>query len=279
MPEDKISKLSDDLLVQILLLVSTKDAVATTVLSKRWRFIWTMMPRLEYKESNDDDKRKKIVWWFLDQSLQLHKAPVLDSLCIKLGPQCPVNVDVVKWVAKAVDRFVRKLKFKLLWSADPISLPKSLYTCETLVKLNLSHKLVRCSTINFSRLSELIICPDESDWLEPLILLLGNSPKLKKLLVDYGPTETPEDLPLSWNEPSSVPGCFSSHLEIFEWIVKYGGRVEEKEFVTYILANSRCFKRATISLRSAFNLEEKQKVIEELESIPRVSKSSQLLLK
>lgn len=137
-----MSKLSDDLLVQILLLVSTKDAVATTVLSKRWRFIWTMMPRLEYKESNDDDKSKKSVWWFLDQSMQLHKAPVLDSLCIKLGPQCPVNVDVGKWVAKTVDRFVRNLKFKLLWSADPISLPKSLYTCEMLVKLNLSHKVL-----------------------------------------------------------------------------------------------------------------------------------------
>jgi len=46
-------------------------------------------------------------------------------------------------------------------------------------------QLVRCSAINFSRLTELIICPDESDWLEPLMLLLGKSPKLKKLSVDY----------------------------------------------------------------------------------------------
>ncbi|KAL9282365.1 putative FBD domain, leucine-rich repeat domain superfamily [Arabidopsis thaliana] len=337
------------------------------------------MPRLEYK---DDKKSKQSIWLFLDQSLQLHKAPVLHSLCIKLGSQCPVDVEVGKWVAKAVDRFVRKLKFKLLWSADPISLPKSLYTCETLVKLKISDKvltdfpsspaclpslkklnlinvvykddaslisyvgnsvrflvidtpavkyihltncskqycliknmpcldrayisvhtyaddklprslssvlfleldlademLLRCSAINFSRLTELIICPDESDWLEPLMLLLGKSPKLKKLSVDYGPTENPEDLPLSWNEPSSVPGCLSSHLEIFEWVEKYGGRVEELGFVTYILANSKCLKRATISLRSAFNLEQKQKVMKELDSIPRVSKSSQLLLK
>jgi len=71
----------------------------------------------------------------------------------------------------------------------------------------------------------------------------------------------------------------SSHLEIFEWIENYGGRVEEKEFVTYILANSRCLKRAAISVRFAFNLEQKQKVMKELDSIPRVSKSSQLLLK
>jgi len=42
--EDRISALPDDLLVRILLLVPTKAAVATMILSKRWQFIWTMVP-------------------------------------------------------------------------------------------------------------------------------------------------------------------------------------------------------------------------------------------
>ncbi|KAG2332456.1 hypothetical protein Bca52824_003636 [Brassica carinata] len=63
-------------------------------------------------------------------------------LCIKLGKQCPTDADVGKWVAHAVDQGVRVLRFKLRWSVDPIILPKSLYTCETLVELTLSRKIL-----------------------------------------------------------------------------------------------------------------------------------------
>ncbi|CAH2046413.1 unnamed protein product, partial [Thlaspi arvense] len=101
------------------------------------------------------------------------------------------------------------------------------------------------STINFSRLGKLRICPDDSDWLEPLMVVLGNSPILKHLVVDYAIVDL-EDMALSWNQPDSVPSFLSSHLEIFEWMEGYEGRVEEKKFVTYILANSKCLKRATI---------------------------------
>lgn len=146
--EDRISELPEDLLVRILDLVPTKEAVATMSLSKRWQSIWTMKRTLDYKDGSDDDheeqgkKSKKSVWRFLDKSLQLHKAPVIESLCIELGPQCPTDVDIGKWVTSAVDRRVRVLKFKLLWSADPIRLPESLYTCKTLVQLTLSHNIL-----------------------------------------------------------------------------------------------------------------------------------------
>ncbi|CAH8278395.1 unnamed protein product [Arabidopsis lyrata] len=55
------------------------------------------------EDKDDDDKSKKSVWWFLDKSVQLNKAPVIDSLCMKLGPN---NVDVQKLVTNAVDRRV-----------------------------------------------------------------------------------------------------------------------------------------------------------------------------
>lgn len=136
---DSISSLPNDLLIQILLLVSTKDAVATMILSKRWLFIWTMVPKLEYKDTSDECKS---VWKFLNKSLELHKAPILETLCIQLGKNSPADVDVGKLVANSVDRFVRKLELELLWTAKPISLPKSLYTCKTLVELILSDKIL-----------------------------------------------------------------------------------------------------------------------------------------
>ncbi|CAN6895341.1 unnamed protein product [Brassica oleracea] len=51
--EDRISSLPEELLVTILLLVPIKNAVATMILSKRWRYIWMMLPRIDYNETND----------------------------------------------------------------------------------------------------------------------------------------------------------------------------------------------------------------------------------
>ncbi|CAH2079634.1 unnamed protein product, partial [Thlaspi arvense] len=113
--------------------------------------------------------------------------------------------------------------------------------------------LVCCSTITFSRLVNLRICPDESNWLEPFILLLGNATTLKNILVDYVYTCQPEDLPLSWNQPSFIPGCLSLQLELFGWR-GYGGRQEDKDLLTYILPDSKCLKTATICLRSTFSV-------------------------
>ncbi|CDY31097.1 BnaA08g26470D [Brassica napus] len=391
--EDRISALPEELLVTILLLVPIKEAVATMILSKRWRYIWMMLPSLDYNETNDvnqardwggddnddgdDDLESKSIWWFLDKSLKLHKAPVLEILLISLGRRCPSDANVGNWVEKAVDRGVVVVKFKLRWSAGPTTLPKSLYTCETLKELTLSNKvlvdfpsssspsclpsleilqlscvvykdedtfasclvidtpalikfnvtdysrhswsignmpcleeahisvdclslfdkiitassailslvltfedemLVRCSTLRFSRLLRLSVDPSRSNCVEPLLLLLGNTPKLEELVVNNEFASEPEDVPLSWNQPSSIPGCLSSHLKIFEWRY-YGHREEEEEFLTYILANSKCLKTVTISLNPILDPElEEDFIIGKLKDIPRVSTSSQLLV-
>ncbi|CAH8277696.1 unnamed protein product [Arabidopsis lyrata] len=152
--EDMISALPDDLLVRILLLVPTKDAVATMILSKRWLSIWTM-------------------------------APILESLDIELGPHCPVDANVGKWIANAVDRRVRELGFQLMWSAGPTSLPKSLYTCDTLVYLRLSNKVFVdvSSPVCLPSLKRLhlvsVVYKDE----DSVVRLLSSCPILKYLYV------------------------------------------------------------------------------------------------
>ncbi|CAN8260437.1 unnamed protein product [Cochlearia groenlandica] len=434
--EDMISMLPDALLVKILLNIPTKESVATMILSKRWRYIWTMVPQLLYCQ---EIKSPRVViggligrlhnrlfgktdrqLLFIDKSLQDHNAPILEKLSIELGGNCLVDV-VIKWIEKAVDRKVRELTVVLQWSAEPTSLPMSLYACDTLVSLSLAGKilvdvpslvcfpslkglclnsvmykdedsLVRllsscpilkhmivkrhrkdnitnfnikvphlkylayinlefgahgegtfgtlvidtwalekvffidyskdtCSienkpllnkarievdiyldnkfmrslsslvhlelilnyatlawfnTINFSQLKECkIIFQKELDWLEPLMVLLQKSPNLKVLCIDQIYYQLEEELlPLTWNQPSYVPECLSSRLEIFEW-KGYGGRDEEKEVVRYIFSNSKCLKRAGISFKSNYYRRRKKKI--ELESLHRVSTSSQLL--
>ncbi|WZZ34145.1 hypothetical protein YC2023_017546 [Brassica napus] len=53
-----------------------------------------------------------------------------------------------------------------------------------------------------------------------------------------------------------------------------GGKEDDKQLMTYILANSNCLKTVDIKLIPTCNLEECQK---ELESMPRISPSSRLL--
>jgi len=64
----------------------------------------------------------------------------------------------------------------------------------------------------------------------------------------------------------------SSHLEIFEWD-GYVGREDEKKIIRYILENSKYLKTAGISPNSTFSGEEKQKMMEDLESMHRTPTS------
>ncbi|CAA0385280.1 unnamed protein product [Arabidopsis thaliana] len=193
--EDRISSLPDDLLVKILLCVPTKDAAATTFLSKRWRFVWRMLPRLNYIETTSDVK-SNTVWWFLEESFRFHKAPLLERLWIDLGPQCPINVNPVKWYqARAppasnvgpplLDTRVRWLTFRLLWKGEPIRMPKSFYFCKTLERLTLSDKIlvdVPCQ-VSLPSLRELdlfcVVYKDEDSHVK----LLSSCPVLKHLKV------------------------------------------------------------------------------------------------
>lgn len=75
---DRISELPDALLLKILSLLPTKDVVVTMVLSKRWQHLWMMVPRLEYSDVMHRDNVRFLR--FVQSSLQLHEAPVLENL-------------------------------------------------------------------------------------------------------------------------------------------------------------------------------------------------------
>ncbi|ESQ27160.1 hypothetical protein EUTSA_v10019526mg, partial [Eutrema salsugineum] len=153
----RICDLPEDLLLCILLLVPTKDAVATAILSKRWRYVWKMLPKLSFK----DDQGSESIGWFIDKSLHLHKAPKLISLVVELGPRCPVDLD-----------------FKLLWGGEPTSFPKSLYTCDTLVSLYLSNQILIDVSFPASLPSLLYLYQDS------LARLLSSSHVLFQLVVE-----------------------------------------------------------------------------------------------
>ena len=48
---------------------------------------------------------KKSIWWFLNESMQFHKAPLLYRLILELGPHCPldVGVEIRNWIVRFVN--------------------------------------------------------------------------------------------------------------------------------------------------------------------------------
>ncbi|CAN6344599.1 unnamed protein product [Urochloa humidicola] len=46
--EDRLSALPDDVLVLILLRLSTLDAARTSLLARRWRRVWGLLPELSF---------------------------------------------------------------------------------------------------------------------------------------------------------------------------------------------------------------------------------------
>ncbi|KAH0906604.1 hypothetical protein HID58_038431 [Brassica napus] len=137
---DKISRFPDELLVKVLTFLPTKEAVSTSILSKRWEHIWKWLPKLEYDDQHYSESERKRLRCFIVRSLPLHKAHVIESLRLKLSNSHYFKPQVIKWiVATAVSRNVRELDIS--YSSYPeklIILPSNLYTSKSLVVLKLS---------------------------------------------------------------------------------------------------------------------------------------------
>ncbi|ESQ47067.1 hypothetical protein EUTSA_v10028237mg, partial [Eutrema salsugineum] len=148
----RLSDLPDDLLVKILSYLPTKVAVSTSVLSKRWQFLWMWLPNLEYSNSNDyssrdypesatlreifDRMRSTTLREFVDKNLPLHRAPVIESLRLDLRYRSIKPAVLKRWVEISVSRNVRELEVSYDSKSKNI-FPGSFYTCASLVILKL----------------------------------------------------------------------------------------------------------------------------------------------
>jgi len=147
--KDIISSLPDSLLTHILSFLPIQDSVSTSILSSRWRPLWTLVPVLHLKQlelkkrmfrlGNENFKFVDIVSriWTLRNAIS-NPIPPLHKLCIHWYFHClPFYVDA--WVRGANMRDLRELDLCL--GPQPLELPRSLYFSTTLVVLKLGNNI------------------------------------------------------------------------------------------------------------------------------------------
>ncbi|KAJ4870742.1 FBD-associated F-box protein [Raphanus sativus] len=181
MNKDIISELPEALLLHILSYVPTKDIIATSVLSKRWRSVWKMVSKLSFDTDIDHFSTEDVY-----RLLILHKAPFLESLYLYIhNTSARLNIGFV--IGIAFSRHVRELVMVLFHEDQTrVRFPSVLCSYNnTLEVLNLSQDLLLDfpSRVCFSALRELHLClvifKDEAS----VCNLLSGCPRLQDLVV------------------------------------------------------------------------------------------------
>ncbi|XP_023633935.1 putative F-box/FBD/LRR-repeat protein At4g00315 isoform X3 [Capsella rubella] len=287
--KDKISQLPDEVLMKILLRLPTKTAVSTSILSKRWEYLWMWLPKLEYGCSyryGECERLERFISW----SLPLHRAPVIESLRLKL---CIRNVEphaIELWVAFAVSHCIRELSLSFLSCTDDSArMPSSLYICKSLVILKLKREVL----IDVPRmaclpsLKTLVLRRVTYSNANSLHKLLSSCPVLTDLVLERGGDDhfgtwkalycegivfnqlthlelchcgvywskdhiwnQLDPLVFCQDELNCVPKCLLSSLETFKWTAMFATE-QERNLMKYILNNACCLKTATIVFEDA----------------------------
>ncbi|KAK7391035.1 hypothetical protein VNO78_19328 [Psophocarpus tetragonolobus] len=185
--EGRIDNLPDEIIQHILSLLPTKDAVRTSVLSRRWFSQWTYVTNLDFSDFPPNMNQKRSLFMdFVDRVISLRKP--LDLSFFRLV--CEVFTDASRinsWVCAAVKHNVQHLLLVLdQIHLEPLELPHCLFTCNTLRKAFIMADILLKlpSSIYFSNLKLLTLqCVIFPGYLSTQQLFSG-LPVLEELTLD-----------------------------------------------------------------------------------------------
>ncbi|CAL8172505.1 unnamed protein product [Prunus armeniaca] len=151
--EDRISELPYEVIVSIVSLLPLKEAVATSILSRRWRYVWSSTTTLNLETVNfedpetlnyfcelDYDKRDqeeghKYVNW-VNHALKQHSGQSIERFRVIFFLDNVFTSSIDKWVQFAMEKRVQRLELDLLttggggWHDDDYTFPYKLLGME-----------------------------------------------------------------------------------------------------------------------------------------------------
>nr|XP_033512355.1 F-box/LRR-repeat protein 25-like [Nicotiana tomentosiformis] len=113
--EDKLSQLPDDILVSILSKLTLKEAVLTSFLSSRWRYIWTRVTRLNFNLVTEFCRKETLrhINW-ANHVLGLHKSSPLEEFTVSSLFHSSFQYEVDKLLKFALSTKIQSLKIELI---------------------------------------------------------------------------------------------------------------------------------------------------------------------
>ncbi|GJW89840.1 F-box domain containing protein [Tanacetum coccineum] len=136
---DRLSSLPDDLIHRILSLNGLKCAIGTSVLSSRWRYIWSSMPFLDF--SSEDFSTLPKFSESVNHVLSRRNNQV-QVYSIKLSFRGSVTQDSVKQILNyAFSHNIQHLEVTFLLE-DDVEFPFSLFSCHSLKHLSLKREFL-----------------------------------------------------------------------------------------------------------------------------------------
>ncbi|EOA23943.1 hypothetical protein CARUB_v10017159mg [Capsella rubella] len=141
--KDVINSLPDNLLCHILSNLSTKEAALTSLLSKRWRYLFAFVPNLDFNafsslqpETVLQDQTSFID--FVDRVLKLRGKDHINKFSLKCGDGIQ-DEDVFPWILNALRHGVSDLALHVSPSLV-YWLPSKVFASKTLVRLKIGPK-------------------------------------------------------------------------------------------------------------------------------------------
>jgi hypothetical protein len=205
---DKISSLPDAILSGILSLIPTKEAVATSILSKRWIHLWKSVDNINLSEVKVNDAVSSYKFnEFMYSVLVSHVAAgsnFINSFDLNItydetALASSTFHNITKWIDLVVQRRLKHLSLQIhmcdigcpdVEEDNHFKLPISIFTCKTLVSLDLCSFRVEgfCfSSIGFGfpSLKTLHLIDIRFHQDRDFMLLLAGCPNLEDLLASF----------------------------------------------------------------------------------------------
>ncbi|XP_071740888.1 F-box/FBD/LRR-repeat protein At1g13570-like [Rutidosis leptorrhynchoides] len=195
---DLISGLPQNIIESILCMVSTRDAVKTSILSKNWRYSWTRIPELLFmdfmlikskdKQQEEEDEentkkeeltRKYEVFNAINQVLSKHQGSILEfALFMHIYDECVEIDQIITYLSRK--NTVKKLTLSLEGYPSLYKLHSSFFSLNQLTYISLRHCILdHQPTVNgFGQLTSLFLdCVVSSK--ELFLHVVSKSPLLK----------------------------------------------------------------------------------------------------
>ncbi|XP_077225006.1 F-box/FBD/LRR-repeat protein At1g13570-like [Tasmannia lanceolata] len=161
---DVISNLPRDAIDAILSYLPIKDAVRTSILSNKWRYMWVTIPYIVFDErcypSGIPSSKKELFTLkcvnIVDQVLLQHRGSIHGFECVNYLPSCS---DFDWWILFVSRQGIKQLFLEFICS-DLYKLPSCFFSCRELYHLRLQGCIFNIPPAfdSFSRLQSLYLC-------------------------------------------------------------------------------------------------------------------------